>query len=51
MRIQLLTHGRHRTHTGIGRYVHILLQHLGPLADVDLCQLRYLPLSERISPF
>jgi glycosyltransferase involved in cell wall biosynthesis len=51
MRIELLTHGRHRKHTGIGRYVHTLLQHLGPLADVDLCQLRYLPLSERISPF
>jgi hypothetical protein len=39
MRIELLTHGRHRTHAGIGRYVHTLLQHLGPLADVDLCQL------------
>lgn len=49
MRIELLTHGRHRTHTGIGRYVHTLHQHLGALADVELCQLRYLPLSDRIS--
>jgi glycosyltransferase involved in cell wall biosynthesis len=48
MRIELLTHGRHRSHTGIGRYVHGLVQHIGAQADVDLCQLRYLPLSDRI---
>jgi len=50
MRIEFLTHGKHRPHTGIGRYLHELMKHLGELADVDLCQLQYLPLSNRISP-
>ena len=49
MRIELLTHGKHTPHTGIGRYVHELIKHLGELADIDLCRLQYLPLSNSIS--
>jgi len=50
MRIELLTHGKHTPHTGIGRYVDGLTKHLGELADIDLCQLQYLPLTNSISP-
>ena len=33
MRIELLTHGKHRKHTGIGRYLYELKGHLGELAE------------------
>jgi glycosyltransferase involved in cell wall biosynthesis len=50
MRIELLTHGKHTTRTGIGRYVHEVMKHVGELAEIDLCQLQYPPLSGRVSP-
>lgn len=43
MRVELLTHGRHTTRTGIGRYVHALLKYGDELADVNLRRLKYLP--------
>lgn len=51
MRIELLTPRHYSPYTGIGRYVHTLInQYYRESVDVNPSELQYLPLTDRFSP-